>query len=102
MNFKVIIFKCHQKDNKEGGVIMTKKILPLRGLIYSKFKSEAEFAREIRWTRQRLNKITNGDRPPTLFEVEEIANGLSEDIMVIANIFFKRKVTEKATEKEVS
>ena len=64
-----------------------KKNLDLRGKIYSKFNSEAEMARELGWTRQRLSKITNGHRVPTLFEVDDLANALGCSFMDIANFY---------------
>lgn len=103
--FFIVLLFSHRKDNKrKGGVNMGNKILPLRGLIYSKFKSEAEFARKIGWKRQRLNKITNGNRPPTLEEVEKIAEGLGKETLSIAKIFLENKSPKRQqnNKKEVS
>ena len=64
-----------------------KKNLDLKGKIHSKYNSEAEFARAIGWTRQRLSKITNGHRVPTLFEVDYLATNLGCSFMDIANFY---------------
>ena len=67
------------------------KILPLRGLIFGKYESEAQMAEAIGWTRQRLNKITNGTKEPTLDEVDAIAKAVGEEFMTVAAIFLKKK-----------
>ena len=63
------------------------KIFELNGLIHSHYKSEAELARVLNWTRQRLNRITNGDREPTLEEVRDLSNALHEPFEKVAHIF---------------
>jgi len=67
------------------------KILALNGLIHSKFDSEAKMADALGWPRQRLNKITNGDKEPDLDEVRDIATVLGESFMTVANIFLAIK-----------
>ncbi|MBQ1790040.1 MAG: helix-turn-helix transcriptional regulator [Oscillospiraceae bacterium] len=67
------------------------KILALNGLIHSKFDSEAKMADALGWPRQRLNKITNGDKEPDLVEVREMAAVLDESFMTVANIFLAKK-----------
>ena len=67
------------------------KVLGLRGMIYSKYDSESALAKELQWSRQRLNKITTGKREPTLGEVQEIANALVVPFMEIAKFFLQRK-----------
>ena len=66
------------------------KILGLRGLIFSKFESEADMAKALGWPRQRLNKITNGVKEPDLQEVQAMAEALGEEFMVVANIFLRK------------
>ena len=63
------------------------KVMELCGLIHSKFPNESSFANELGWTRQKLNKITNGQKEPDLLEVAQISAGLNESIERIANIF---------------
>jgi transcriptional regulator with XRE-family HTH domain len=66
---------------------MKKKIFELRSLIYGKFDSETAFAEHLGWTRQRLNKITTGQKEPSVTEVHIIAEGLGIDVSVIFQIF---------------
>ena len=77
-------------EYRKGGARMS-KILPLRGLIYSKFNSEAECADALGWSRQRLNKITNGKKEPDLEEVQALANVHDVSFMEVANIFLHLK-----------
>ena len=67
------------------------KILALNGLIHSKFDSEAKMADRMGWSRQRLNKITNGDKEPDLFEVRDISDALDTSFMTVAQIFLDLK-----------
>lgn len=67
------------------------KILELNGLIHRKYENESQMADEMGWSRQRLNKITNGDKAPSLEEVESIANALGEPVITIVNIFLRFK-----------
>lgn len=64
-----------------------KKNLDLRGKIHAKFDSEAEMARALGWTRQRLSKITNGHKIPTIFEIDDMATVLGCTFMDIANFY---------------
>ena len=67
------------------------KILPLRGMIFGHYESEAQMANAMGWTRQRLNKITNGTKEPTLEEVDAIAKAVGEEFMSVAAIFLNKK-----------
>lgn len=67
------------------------KIRELCGLIYSKYDTEAELARELGWPRQRLNKITTGAKEPDLHEVAAIASKLDSSLEDIASIFLRSK-----------
>lgn len=68
---------------------MKVKVMELNDLIYGKFKSQAAFSRHIGWPKQSLNKIVNGDKQPTLEEVQTIAKGLEVPFMLVANFFLK-------------
>ena len=70
---------------------MENKLMELNSLIHGQFRSQAAFARHIGWNKQRLNKIVNCDKQPTLEEVQTIAEGLCVPFMMIANIFLRRK-----------
>ena len=66
---------------------MRNKIVELNDLILDKFRSQAAFSRHIGWDRQHLNKIVNGDKQPSLEEVQTIAKGLRVQFMKIAKFF---------------
>ena len=51
----------------------------LRGMICSKYRTEAACAREMGWSKQRLNKITNGKKIPDVTELNCIAVALGCD-----------------------
>ena len=67
------------------------KVIPLRGLIYSKFESESECACAMGWKKQRLNKITTGKKEPDLNDVKAISDVLGVTFMDVANIFLREK-----------
>lgn len=51
----------------------------LRGMICARYRSEAACAREIGWSKQRLNKITNGKKVPDVAELNCLAVALGCD-----------------------
>ena len=69
------------------------KILGLNGLIHTKFSSESAMARAMNWSRQRLYKITSGEKIPNLFELDEMANVLGCSIMDIAVFYLHSRST---------
>ena len=66
------------------------KIMPLNGLIHSKFETEKQMAEALGWPKQRLSKITCGIKEPDLDEVQSIANALNVSFMTVADIFLAR------------
>ena len=70
---------------------MSAKVKALRGLIFSKFDSEAEFAQSIGWPRQRLSKISNGKKQPTLHEIDAMSKGLNIQPDQLMGIFLTQK-----------
>lgn len=70
---------------------MANKIKELRGLIYSKYDSEADMAKKMGWPRQRLSKITNGIKEPDVNELNEIAKPLNLSVGEVAQIFLRHK-----------
>lgn len=68
------------------------KNLELNSLIHGQFPNQAKFAEAIGWRRQRLNKIVNGDKQPSIEEVREIADGLGVPFMMVCNFFLSKKV----------
>lgn len=67
------------------------KIRPLSSLIHGVYDSEAAFARELGWNKQRLNKITTGQKEPDIVEAAEIAQKLGVSLDLIADIFLNEK-----------
>lgn len=63
----------------------------LEEMIRVKYKTEAAMANALGWPRQRLNKITNGDKEPSLLETEMIARVLDEPVNKLFYIFLRRK-----------
>ena len=64
----------------------------LRGLIYSIYKSEAEMARQMGWNRQRLNKITTGNKMPDIIEINALAKALDTNIEKLIQIILPEKL----------
>lgn len=59
----------------------------LRSIIYSVFGTEAECAKKLNWDKQRLNRITNGVKQPTISEVAAITAATGRQQTEIADIF---------------
>jgi len=76
-------------DKKE--VDKLQKVFELSALIHGRFRTDSDFARHIGWPRQRLYKIVNGYKEPSLDEAIAIARGLEEPLERIANIFLRYK-----------
>lgn len=70
---------------------MAGKVKAFRGLIYSKFDSEAEFARVIGWNRQTVSKLANGVRQPNLEEIDIMAKTLCVPQLELMHIFLANK-----------
>jgi transcriptional regulator with XRE-family HTH domain len=70
---------------------MEGKVMQLRGLIYGEFNSESDFARRLGWSRQKLNKITNGVKEPDITELNEMSKLLNKTVGDLAQIFLERK-----------
>lgn len=50
--------------------------LSLRGVVYAKFKSIAELAATIGWTRQKATNIVNGNVEPSLEDTDKLSKAL--------------------------
>lgn len=70
---------------------MARKVYELRGMIYSKYESEAQCARELGWPRQKLSKITNGNKEPDIDELFQLSKALGCAIDDLVDIFLKHK-----------
>lgn len=62
----------------------------LRSLIYKKYDTESEMARAMGWPKQRLNKITNGQKIPNVNELDDLAVALDEPIGEVAHLFLPK------------
>ena len=67
------------------------KIEELTAMINEKYGRESRMASDMGWTRQRLNKITNGRKEPDLEEVQAIAEKLEQPFAKVAYIFLNQK-----------
>ena len=63
------------------------KLMELSSLIHGKYNSESQLARDLGWSRQRLNMLTNGRKEPDLDEAIALADKLDVSLDVIASIF---------------
>lgn len=61
----------------------------IKSLIFRKYDSEAACAESLGWPRQRLNKIVNGKKEPSVSEVVNIAKVLDESVDSICSIFLR-------------
>lgn len=59
----------------------------IKQLILDQYRSEAAFAAHLNWSRQRLNKITNGVRLPTIDEVNTLSHELDVPVDRLIHIF---------------
>ncbi len=67
------------------------KISELVDLIYGVYKNESACAAAMGWQRQRLNKITTGNKEPDVSELNELAVALHKSVGEIAEIFLRAK-----------
>ena len=72
---------------------MSRKVKEFRSLIYKHFDTESDFARALKWNKQRLNKITNGSRTPSLDDLYEFSAPLKTAVGDLAKIFLSQKST---------
>ena len=67
------------------------KVRDLCGLIHARYDSESDFAKDLGWSRQRLNMITTGRREPDLEDVAQMSALLNRPLDEIAYIFLKAR-----------
>jgi len=67
------------------------KVRELCGLIHAQYDTESALAKELGWSRQRLNKITTGQKEPDLHEAAALARSLGVSLEFMAHIFLKAK-----------
>lgn len=62
-----------------------------RGIVYSKFKSIADFSNAIGWTRQKGTNIVNGVSEPSLDDVDKMSKALGMSFEETARFFLSGK-----------
>lgn len=62
-----------------------------RGVVYSKFKSIADFSAAIGWTRQKGTNIVNGQSEPSLKDVDKMAKALDMPFADVAQFFLRQE-----------
>lgn len=63
--------------------------MELNGLIHSRYSSESQLADRLGWSRQKLNRITNGKLEPDLNDTVALSKALGVPLTQIANIFLQ-------------
>ncbi len=61
-----------------------------RGLVYSRFKTIADFAQAIGWTRQKATNIVNGLQEPSLDDTDKMAKALDLSLDETARFFLQK------------
>lgn len=68
---------------------------PIRGAVFSKFKSISAFARAIGWTRNKASRIVNLITQPSVADIEKMAKVLDiSDSDRFISIFFPAMTTK--------
>lgn len=61
----------------------------LRGIVYDRYKSIAELADAIGWTRQKATNVVNGNTEPSLDDVDKLSKALGLDFERTARFFLR-------------
>lgn len=64
--------------------------ITFRGMVYSKYKTIADFAQAIGWTRQKATNIVNGIQEPSLDDTDKMARALDLSLEDTARFFLPR------------
>lgn len=62
----------------------------LSDYIYDIFESQSACAKELGWTRQKLNNIVLGKSVPSLDDTQQLARVLNQPITTVAKIFLNK------------
>jgi len=81
-----ILFSSHKFDDWKGGDRLEQQVT-FRGVVYSKFKTIADFAQSIGWTRQKATNIVNGVQEPSLDDTDKMARALGMSLEETARFF---------------
>ena len=66
----------------------------LRGLIFGKYHTIAEFADSIGWDRNKASRIANGKQQPNKADMEQLIVNLGIQQHLVAPVFFGSVFTE--------
>ena len=90
MTNKIAYGKMNLVTNRatKGGGEMAKN-RKLRSLIYLNFDSETDCAKALGWERQRLNRITNNQKCPTIDEVNQLSAVLHSNVETVMGFFLQ-------------
>ena len=77
--------------NNTRQVSSLSKCPELDKMIYSKFSSKTQMAKEIGWERNKLTRIARKEQCPTVDETYELSVALDVPFMAIANIFLRKE-----------
>ena len=61
----------------------------LRSIIYGRFRTAADMARQLKWGKQKLHRIISGKQVPNLTELSDMARVLEKPLMEMADIFLR-------------
>lgn len=64
--------------------------ISLRGIVYDKYRSMAELANTIGWTRQKASNIINGNAEPSLDDTYKLSKALGIPFEKTARFFLNR------------
>lgn len=86
----MVILQCHQMVTESEDDKLS-KVFELSALIHGKFKTDSDFAKELNWSKQKVYKIVNGLKEPSLDEGIAISRCLGVPLEKIAEIFLRYK-----------
>lgn len=70
--------------------------------IFSVYKNESKCAEALGWPRQKLNKIVNGNKEPTVEELNEIAKVIKKSVGEVVSFFLPQESPNRQQTNEVS
>lgn len=63
----------------------------VRGAVYARYKDIATLAKELGWSRQKLSMFVNGNREPSLSDIQAMAGAMEMDVAELALFFLELK-----------
>ena len=70
---------------------MSRKVREFRGLVYTRYDSESDFARALNWPKQKVSRISSGAKEPGLAEIDEMSPLLGVSPAELMQIFLRHK-----------